>query len=87
MTPVPIPLTRGREFSSALKGQRLVDEARQSLNGLFNPADYPAPDKISGLFTMRVDVDPMPTAEDFRVALSEDENARKRRKRNLNRRL
>jgi hypothetical protein len=54
----------------------VVDEARLSLNGLFNPADYPPADRIADLFTMRVDVDPMPTAEDFRVALSEDENAR-----------
>lgn len=33
----------------------VVNEARQSLNGLFNPADYPSADQISGLFTMRVD--------------------------------
>jgi hypothetical protein len=54
----------------------VVDEAKASLNGLFDPADYPQPSDIRGKFTMQVDVDPMPTAEDFRVALSEDENSR-----------
>jgi hypothetical protein len=62
------------EFARAYPA--VVDEARRSLNGLFDPNDYPPADQISAKFTMRVDVDPMPTAEDFRVALSEDENAR-----------
>jgi hypothetical protein len=71
----------GAEFEHAVSAfaaiyPMVVDEARQSLNGLFNPADYPPADRIQDLFTMRVEVDPMPTAEDFRVALSEDENAR-----------
>ena len=54
----------------------VLDDARRSLNGLFNEADYPDPGQIASKFAMQVDVDPMPTAEDFRVALSEDENAR-----------
>jgi hypothetical protein len=54
----------------------VVDEARRALNGLFNEDDYPPPDRLRDKFAMQVDVDPMPTAEDFRVALSEDENAR-----------
>jgi hypothetical protein len=55
---------------------QMVDAARRSLNGLFDNEDYPDPSAIRDKFTMQIDVDPMPTAEDFRVALSEDENSR-----------
>jgi hypothetical protein len=54
----------------------VVDEAKRSLNRLFDPADYPDASQIRDKFTIAVDIDPMPEAEDFRVALSEDENAR-----------
>lgn len=53
-----------------------VAEAKASLNGLFNPADYPDAADIARLFSMATDIDPMPEAEDFRVALSDEENAR-----------
>ena len=66
-----------QEVAEFAKGYpAVVDEARRSLNGLFDPADYPSPSEIGGKFTMQVDVDPMPSADDFRVSLSEDENAR-----------
>lgn len=55
---------------------KYVANAKKSLNGLFDPADYPAASEITGKFSMSTDVDPMPDAEDFRVSLSEDENAR-----------
>jgi hypothetical protein len=66
-----------QEVEEFAKGYpQMVDAARRSLNGLFNDEDYPQPSAIRDKFTMQVDVDPMPTADDFRVALSEDENFR-----------
>jgi hypothetical protein len=53
-----------------------VDEAKRSLNGLFRPEDYPAASDIAGMFAMTVEIAPMPEAEDFRVSLSDAENAR-----------
>lgn len=51
----------------------LVDDARRELNGLFDPADYPDPSKITKKFGFEVEVDPLPTAADFRVNLQGEE--------------
>lgn len=52
------------------------DEAQRRLNGLFDPADYPDKASIGKKFSMDIEVEQMPEADDFRVSLSEDENAR-----------
>lgn len=48
-----------------------VTQAAYDLNGLFNEDDYP--DDIRGKYKFDVTVDPMPSAEDFRVALHGDD--------------
>jgi hypothetical protein len=57
----------------------LVADARWQLNGLFNPDDYPALNRIGRKFSIDVTVDPLPTATDFRVDLNLDEVARIRK--------
>lgn len=72
---------KAREFTSAAEDfvanyPQLIAEARISLNGLFNPDDYPAVGRIADKFSFRYDVLPMPTAEDFRINLGTAETAR-----------
>lgn len=50
--------------------------AQASLNGLFDPADYPAPDEIERKFEFTSAVGPVPQASDFRVCLGDEETAR-----------
>jgi hypothetical protein len=47
----------------------LVEQARYELNGLFDPADYPATINIHRKFSFDMEVDPLPSATDFRVDL------------------
>jgi hypothetical protein len=54
----------------------ILADAQNALGTLFDPADYPDERDIARKFSLETGVDPMPTAEDFRVSLSEDENAR-----------
>jgi hypothetical protein len=51
----------------------LIEDARRELNGLFDPADYPDLWKIDKKFAFEVEVDPLPTAADFRVNLQGEE--------------
>jgi hypothetical protein len=53
-----------------------VAAARSALNGLFDPLDYPAPDRISQKFAVRRHVLPVAQPEDFRVRLGDGEVAR-----------
>lgn len=46
-----------------------VADARQKLNGLFDPADYPTVDQLRAKFKFRWIVRPVPEAQDFRVNL------------------
>lgn len=55
-----------------------VDDARKRLNGLFKQDDYPAAAKMHRKFSFKFDVLPMPTGDDFRVKLGDDETARVR---------
>ena len=52
------------------------DEAKRSLGGLFNPADYPGTFEIERKFGFSTDIDPVPTSEDFRVSLQSDDAKR-----------
>jgi hypothetical protein len=54
----------------------LIEQARYDLNGLFNSEDYPSADRIGRKFGFEVEVDPLPTALDFRVELQREEVAR-----------
>lgn len=53
----------------------LVLEAQRRLNGLFNQADYPKPERIRAKFAFTVAVTPLPRAEDFRCNLAKDDVA------------
>ena len=50
----------------------LVDQAKELLNGMFDPLDYPAPDTIENKFSFDTSIYPLPIAEDFRVSLQQD---------------
>ena len=56
----------------------MIEEARDRLNGLYDPMDYPDPDKIGRKFGADICVLPLPAGVDFRVDLSEAETQRVR---------
>lgn len=45
------------------------EEARRRLNGLFKETDYPRQREIGRKFGFSTDIEPVPSAEDFRVSL------------------
>ena len=47
----------------------------QHLGGMFNPLDYPTKDEMLRQWNIRVNVMPVPSAEDFRVDISEEDKA------------
>lgn len=51
----------------------MIEEAKQTYNGLFNPSDYPHPSTIERKFYFQISFFPMPTTKDFRVDLGENE--------------
>ena len=53
-----------------------VTDAQRRLNGMFDPADYPAESEIAGRFGVDAAVVPMPDRDDFRVDLGAEEEAR-----------
>jgi hypothetical protein len=53
-----------------------VETARSALNGLFDPQDYPAPDRINSKFAVRRHFLPVAQPDDFRVRLGDAEVAR-----------
>jgi hypothetical protein len=50
-----------------------VKQEKERLNGLFKEGDYPSAEALRKRFTWRLDIEPIPSAEDFRVDLGEDE--------------
>ena len=76
-----LPATRAIEFLTALNGlkqdydnavsalaavwDQRVAQAIQSLNGLANAADYPSSSEVPKLFTMSIDLRPVPSEKDF----------------------
>lgn len=53
-----------------------VEAAKLQLNGLFREEDYPASENIRKKFQLRVEILPIPSGDDFRVSISNDEQAR-----------
>lgn len=51
----------------------LKDQARQNLNGLFREDDYPTLEKVQRKYTFEVEVQPIPTGNDFRCELDTDQ--------------
>lgn len=54
----------------------LIQKAENDLSTLFKSSDYPAPHELTGKFAFDVSVVPVPTANDFRVSLSNDDLTR-----------
>ena len=54
----------------------LKEDARVLLNGMFNELDYPAVEDMRTRFSIELETLPLPAAEDFRVALANEEVAR-----------
>jgi hypothetical protein len=52
------------------------EEARRRLNGMFKEADYPGHREIGRKFGFSVDIEPVPSAEDFRVTLQSKDATR-----------
>ena len=46
------------------------------MNGLFREEDYPSAEKLRAKFGVKLEVLPIPSGDDFRVTLSEEEQAR-----------
>ena len=53
----------------------VIFEARQTLGGLFRREDYPDASEIRDKFDFRTVISPVPTGEDFRVNLAQEEVA------------
>lgn len=53
-----------------------IEQVRPALNGLFRAEDYPDPAKIREKFELRLEILPIPSGNDFRVALSEEQRSR-----------
>lgn len=50
-----------------------LNEAKQTLNGLFNPDLYPYPSEVRSKFSFIVQPEPVPVADDLRISLSDSE--------------
>jgi hypothetical protein len=77
--------TKMREFEQAFAQEveeflaiypSYIQQVRPELNGLFREEDYPSTDKLRNKFGVRLEVLPIPSGNDFRVTLSEEEQAR-----------
>ncbi len=77
--------TKIREFEQAFALQveeflavypSYIEQVRPELNGLFREEDYPPTDKLRNKFGVKLEVLPIPSGNDFRVTLSEEEQAR-----------
>jgi len=53
-----------------------IREARAELGSLFREEDYPSADKLREKFSVRLEILPVPTGDDFRVTMSAEEQAR-----------
>ena len=77
--------TKMREFEIAFTQQveqflavypSYIDRVRPELNGLFREEDYPSTGKLRKKFGVKLELLPIPSGNDFRVTLSEEEQAR-----------
>jgi len=55
---------------------RYVEQMRPALNGLFRSEDYDDPAIIRSKFGLRLEIKPIPTGDDFRVKLSQEQRDR-----------
>ena len=78
-------MARMREFEASFEQgvesflrvyPQYIEQVRPELNGLFREEDYPSTDKLRNKFGIKLEVLPIPSGNDFRVTLSEEEQAR-----------
>jgi hypothetical protein len=50
----------------------MIAEAKRNLNGMFNEADYPSPQRIREKFHFDVKIFPVPDAKDFRIDIAQE---------------
>ena len=53
-----------------------IEEVKPALNGMFREEDYPSVAKLRQKFGLKLEVLPIPSGDDFRVPMSEEERAR-----------
>jgi len=53
-----------------------IREARAELGGLFREDDYPSAEKLREKFSVKLEILPVPTGDDFRVQMSQEEQSR-----------
>jgi hypothetical protein len=53
-----------------------IEQVRPELNGLFREEDYPSVEMLRSKFEIKLEVLPIPSGEDFRVTLSQEEQSR-----------
>jgi hypothetical protein len=53
-----------------------IREAKAELGSLFREEDYPTADKLREKFSVKLEILPVPTGDDFRVTMSAEEQAR-----------
>jgi hypothetical protein len=53
-----------------------IREAKAELGSLFREEDYPSAEKLREKFSVRLEILPVPTGDDFRVTMSAEEQAR-----------
>lgn len=51
----------------------LIAQAESDLGGLFRRQDYPRADEVAAKFSFNIQVSPLPSSDDFRVDLGDDE--------------
>jgi len=49
-----------------------IEEARLRLNGLFNPADYPAVEDITSIFALEIVPEPVPSGDSLHIAIADE---------------
>ncbi|HEY2467795.1 MAG TPA: hypothetical protein VGI45_08125 [Terracidiphilus sp.] len=78
-------MSRMREFEASFEQgvegflriyPQYIEQVRPELNGLFREEDYPSTDKLRAKFGVKLEVLPIPSGNDFRVTLSEEEQER-----------
>jgi hypothetical protein len=77
--------TKMREFEASFSQQveeflavypNYIEQVKPELNALFREEDYPSTEKLRNKFGVKLEVLPIPSGNDFRVTLSEEEQAR-----------
>ena len=52
---------------------KLIEEAQYRLADMYNETDYPTIGEVEGKYSFKIQIYPVPTADDFRVNLNEEE--------------